>query len=198
MANEELVQYQAQKEEFENSLAQVATATMMAQSLSFCLERKYLITDNNNHFHLVRRNGSKPSKSFLNIKWIKITQVGRPINDNLGACFDAMQNILQACFLPRTRLLFLIIGDGKKFSLMMGLNGSDNDIVDFQSDISDFINISWTGVSCKPVVENSREFLEIKDYLETPYLSVNAITGIPTLDLQNNYPGTMEYIMGGM
>lgn len=198
MANEELVEYQSQKEEFENSLAQVATATMMAQSLSFCLERKYLITNNNNYFHLVKRNGSKPSKSFLNIRWIKITQVGRPINDNLGACFDAMQNILQACSLPRTRLLFLIIGNGKEFSLMMGLNGSDNDIVDFQSDTSDFINISWTGVSCKPVSENSEEFKEIKNYLETPYISVNAITGIPTLDMQNNYPGTMEYIMGGM
>lgn len=188
--------YELQKEQFNDSLAQVATATMMAQSLSMCLERKHLVDiDNSNYFELVKRADS--SKSLLNTSWIKINQVGKPINENLHVCFETMQNILQSCALPRTRLLFLITGNGKCFSLYMGVQGDDVDIMDFQSDVNNFINISWAGLSCKPVDEESLEYENIRISLNEKYVSIHAITGIPCVNSQSGYPDSVEYLMGG-
>lgn len=63
--------YELQKEQFNDSLAQVATATMMAQSLSMCLERKHLVNiEKSEYFSLAQR--SAPSRSLLNTSWIKI------------------------------------------------------------------------------------------------------------------------------
>ena len=189
--------YELQKEQFNDSLAQVATATMMAQSLSMCLERKHLVgIDKSQYFELVKK--ADASKSLLNTTWIKVAQVGRPVNDNLNGCFEAMQNILQSCAIPQTKLLFLIIGNGKAFNLYMGAQGDEVEIMDFQSDVNNFINISWTGISCKAVKDDSDDYKEIKDFLNEKYSSVHAITGIPTQNLQSGYPGSVEYLMGGL
>lgn len=195
----ELVQnnnFELQKEHFDNSLAQVATATMMAQSLSMCLERKHLIDiSNSNYFELVKK--AEPSQSLLSTRWIKISQVGCPANDNVQSCFEAMQNILQSCALPKTRLYFLIIGRENSFSIYLGVKGDGNSLIDFQLDVNNFINISWAGITSKPVNENSLDFSNIQSFLSDKYSSVHAITGIPSLNLQSGYPGTVEYIMGG-
>ena len=189
--------YELQKEQFNDSLAQVATATMMAQSLSMCLERKHLVgIDKSQYFELAKR--SDASKSLINTRWIKVGQVGRPVNDNLNSCFEAMQNILQSCAIPKTKLLFLIVGNGKAFSLFMGAQGDEVEIMDFQSDVNNFINISWTGISCKAVKDDSDDYKEIKDFLNEKYSSIHAITGIPTQNIQSGYPGSVEYLMGGL
>lgn len=189
--------YELQKEQFNDSLAQVATATMMAQSLSMCLERKHLVDINKSqYFALVKR--ADATKSLLNTRWIKVCQVGRPVNENLNGCFEAMQNILQSCAIPQTKLLFLITGNGKTFNLYMGAQGNEVEIMDFQSDVNNFVNISWTGISCKAVKEESNDYKEIKDFLNDRYSAIHAITGIPTLNLQSGYPGSVEYLMGGL
>ena len=124
--------FELQKEQFNDSLAQVATATMMAQSLSMCLSRKHLVNiENSPYFKLARR--AAPSKSLLNTSWIKINQIGKPVNDNLHICFETMQNILQSCAIPHTRLLFLIAGNGACFNLYLGVQGDEVSIMDFQS-----------------------------------------------------------------
>ena len=188
--------FELQKEQFNDSLAQVATATMMAQSISMCLERKHLTgIENSDYFELVKK--ANPSRSLLNTSWIKIDQIGRPINDNMNACFETMQNILQSCSLPRTRLLFLIYGNGKSFNLYIGVQGDDIDIMDFQSDVNNFINVSWTGLSCKPVKEDSSDFLTIQECMEEKYTSVHAITGIPSVNSHSGYPDSVVYLMGG-
>lgn len=195
-------QYKLQRSQFEDSLAQVTTATMMAQSLSMCLERKHLVNiENSQYFELSKK--ANASQSLLNTKWIKINQVGRPANNNLQLCFEAMQNILQSCALPQTRLFFLITGRSNTFSLYLGVKGNDKTIMDFQTDINNFVNISWTGISCKPVEEmvNGKctdEFNEIISFIHDDYSSVHAFTGIPTLDLKSGYPATVEYLMGGL
>lgn len=187
-------------EEFKNNLAQVATATMMAQSLSFCLERKYLSMSE--PFSLLQK--AEASLSLQGTKWIRITQIGRPVNENLSACFDAIQNILKSCTIPKTTLLFLVTGNGKSFSIFMGLKGDELNCNDFQTDVSSFMNISWTGLSCHPVYEKNKDgeisadYSELKSFLASSFTCVNAITGIPTLNLQNNYPGTIEMLLGGI
>lgn len=190
--------YELQKEQFNDSLAQVATATMMAQSLSMCLERKHLIgIEKSEFFELAKR--SDANRFLAKTKWIKINQIGRPVNDNLNGCFEAMQNILQSCAIPQTKLLFLITGNGKVFNLFMGTQSDDVDVLDaFQSDINNFVNISWTGVSCKAVKENGNDYEEIKSFLDEKYSTIHAVTGIPTQNLQSGYPGTVEYLMGGL
>ena len=188
--------YELQKEQFNDSLAQVATATMMAQSLSMCLERKHLVNiEKSECFSLARR--SAPSKSLLNTSWIKIDQIGKPTSNNLNICFETLQNVLHSCAIPQTRLLFLIIGNGSCFNLYMGIQGDDVDIMDFQSDVCNFINISWEGISCKPVDEESSEYMDIKIGLDEKYTSIHAITGIPCLNSQSGYPDSVEYLMGG-
>lgn len=188
--------FELQKEQFNDSLAQVATATMMAQSLSMCLERKHLVgIDKSEYFKLVKR--AEPSRSLLKTRWIKISQIGRPVSNDFHGCFETMQNILQSCAVPHTRLLFLIEGSGKSFSLYLGSQGDDTAIMDFQSDVNNFINISWTGLSCKPVDEKSKEFKDIKKCLDESYSSVHAITGIPSVNAQSGYPDSVEYLMGG-
>lgn len=189
--------YELQKEQFNDSLAQVATATMMAQSISMCLERKHLVgIDDSKFFELTKK--ADASKSLLNTSWIKINQVGRPANDNLQVCFEAMQNILQSCSVPKTKLLFLIIGNGISFNLFMGLEGNGIAIMDFQSDVKNFINVSWAGISCNAVDETSKEYEEISNYLKEKYSSIHCITGIPTQKVKTGYPGSVEYLMGGM
>lgn len=188
--------FELQKEQFNDSLAQVAAATMMAQSLSMCLERKHLVgIEKSEYFKLVKK--AEPSKSLLNTRWIKISQIGRPVNNDLHCCFETMQNILQSCAVPHTRLLFLIAGSGKSFSLYLGSQGDDTAIMDFQYDVNNFLNISWTGLSCKPVAETSQEFQDIKKCLDEKYSSVHAVTGIPSVNAQSGYPDSVEYLMGG-
>ncbi len=189
--------FELQQEQFHDNLAQVATATMMAQSLGVTLQRKHLIgISKGGVFSLSKR--AEANQSLTKTKWIKIEQIGYPINNNLSSCFEAMQNILQSCFIPKTKLLFLIVGNGTQFSLYIGIQGGDANIIDFQDDVSNFTTISWTGVSCKSVEENSYEYNEIKQALNAGYSSVHALTGIPTLNLQNGYPGSVEYLMGGL
>ena len=188
--------FELQKEQFNDSLAQVAAATMMAQSLSMCLERKHLVgIEKSEYFKLVKK--AEPSRSLLNTRWIKISQIGRPVNNDLHYCFETMQNILQSCAVPHTRLLFLIAGSGKSFSLYLGSQGDDTAILDFQYDVNNFLNISWTGLSCKPVAETSQEFQDIKKCLDEKYSSVHAVTGIPSVNAQSGYPDSVEYLMGG-
>lgn len=185
-----------EQQQFNESLAQVATATMMAQSLSACLERKHLVGIQESENYSLKKNAEENNLLF-NIKWIKINQIGCPINNNFQACFDAMQNILHSCSIPKTKLLFLIFGDGHIFNLFMGLQGDSELVMDFQTDVCDFVNTSWNGVSCKAVKEKSKDFETIKSYVKAKFESVHAITGIPTLNLQTGYPGTVEYLMGG-
>ena len=189
--------YELQKEQFNDGLAQVATATMMAQSLSMTLERKHLVDiDKSRYFELFQK--SRPSKSLLNTSWVKITQIGKPENDNLHACFEAMQNILSSCAFSNSRLLFLITGNGKSFSLYLGVQGEESDILDFQTDVNNFIKVCWTGLVSNPVQEESQEYQDIKRYLDEEYSSVHAITGIPTMNSsQFGYPDSVEYLMGG-
>lgn len=189
--------YELQKEQFNNSLAQVATATMMAHSLSMCLERKYFAEiESSKYFKLIGK--SDANKSLLNTRWIKISQVGKPVNDNLQSCFDTIQNILQACAIPDTKLYFLVVGNGSTFSMFLGTKGDEVAIMDFSSDVSNFINVSWNGMSCKSVEEGSDDYKVINECLDEKYSSVHAITGIPSQNVQSGYSGSVEYLMGGL
>ncbi len=178
-------------------LIKVASATMMAQSLSYCLERKNLvgITQPNDFYKLVcSSKGDKSEQIKREIKWLKIEQVGRPLNDDgIASCFEALQKILRSCALPNSKLFFLVIGDGNTYNMYLGLRNKENNII---SSVKDFMDVSWAGIRTK-VIENTIEEQPLQQYLSNKYSNAHCITGIPTLNLKNKYPGTIEYLMGG-
>lgn len=99
----------------------VLAASMMAQTLNCCVERKYLDSIKRENA-LIEIVGSQDSKDlFKPISWLKITQVGKPINNTVSSCFGYIQKILLSCALPETQLTFLLIGDGKTNEIYLGL-----------------------------------------------------------------------------
>lgn len=181
-----------------NEIARLTTATSMALCTTFSLERRALslISTQDSSLKLFR-SYSKPSSS---VKWIKVSQVGCPVNDDLKPCFIALQNILHSIALPNTRILFLILGENGKFSIHLGVDFGDQ-YTDSEADsalkeFSSFCNISWKGLKTSVVDESSSE---LKDFEKSSkYERAYAITGIPSLDIQSsNYPATMEYLIGG-
>ena len=86
--------------------ARVLAATAVSQSLSFCMERKYLTdisVSENEAFELE----AIPTTLESSASWIEIQQIGKPLDKSAEACFTAMQKILYSCFLPKEmQLLF--------------------------------------------------------------------------------------------
>ena len=111
------------------SVAKVLAATSISQSLSFCMEIKYLekIDDVNMNPYFALKEVPVTSKN--NVSWLEITQIGKPLEQTSEDCFSAMQKILYSCFMPKeTQLLFLITGNGKYNRLYLGVRPTGNGI----------------------------------------------------------------------
>lgn len=183
-----------------NVAAKVATATAMASATTFCIERAFLHDlINNAYFKAVI--AEEGSTNIDDINWLSVQQIGRPIGDDMKSCFSALQNILHACFLPHTHLLFLVVGHEGRFKIYLGIHHdfdiSDTDAESMATEVSSFANISWPGLKTK-VVDNDLVEKDIKPYLTNKFQNVHAVTGIPSLDINDsNYPSTIEYLLGG-
>lgn len=182
-----------------NVAAKVATATAMAATTSFCLERRFLQNIQNSDFFqgLIEKPGSC---DFDSIKWLSIEQIGRPYNGDFKSCFDALLNILKACSLPHIRLLFLITCHRSKCRMFLGINHDSEVKIDdaelLIGEICSFCNVSWPGLQTV-VLDEKSVCDDIKPYLENKYGTIHALTGIPSLDLDvTNYPSTIEYLLG--
>ena len=89
--------------------AKVMAATSVSQSLSFCMERKYLNGIGNANLNSLFSLQEIETTTKNCVSWIEIVQVGKPLSDSAEDCFTAMQKILYSCFMPKeTQLLFLI------------------------------------------------------------------------------------------
>lgn len=111
-----------EKKAFE-PMAKVLAANGIAQSLSFTSERKYLNGISSSSFPFSLELASKrldmPTPPF----WIKITQVGKPVDNSAENCFTAIQKILSACHLPqKTQLLFLVNGEHGVYDIYLGVS----------------------------------------------------------------------------
>ena len=127
-------------------VAKALAATGISQSLSFCMERKYLQDiDNGNLFTLA----INPSSNESSVSWIAIEQVGRPLEDSSENCFSAIQKILYSCFLPKEiQLVFLVLGNKKENHLYLGLRkpGSANPPKSLIRNLNEFIKGIWPGL----------------------------------------------------
>lgn len=184
--------------------AKMLAATGLSQSLSFCMERKYLQNicgDNpNGVFHIeVVPNTVKEEAS-----WIEINQVGKPIEDSSEYCFTAMQKILFSTFLPKkTQLLFLIMGENGENRMYLGLRSLTEDIQSktLIRSLNEFIKGTWPGLQSKVVKEDIPELQNLKkDLAQENYSCINAFTGVPSMQSQYKtiYPATMDKLIAGM
>lgn len=176
----------------------VLAASMMSQTLSCCAERKYLDSISTED-SLVEIVGSDMSKNlFKHISWLKITQVGKPINDTVSSCFGYIQKILLSCALPDTQLTFLVVSDGKTNEIYLGLrnDGSDNkSMVAPVTALNNFAKVCWPGLNFEQFNEENES---LKRHFNTTYNSVQTITGIPTLADKGQALGTVEHLIGGL
>ena len=112
-----------------DSTAKMYAATAMSQTLSFCMERKYLEKigdEQQNPLYTMKEVAITPKDS---VSWIEISQIGKPLDDDAESCFTAIQKILYSCFMPQeTQLLFLIVKNDKQNKMYLGVRpmGSKN------------------------------------------------------------------------
>lgn len=201
MANE-LIEKQ-QEDKFE-PVARVLAANAMAQSLSFTMERKYLesIDSSKDTFSLVSQHRTdSPVVPY----WIEIKQVGRPLNDNTGNCFTAIQKILTSCFLPyKSQLVFLVNGENGVCRIYLGIRPLDKNVIDssFAESLSHFMEGIWPGLKCEKVHgKNKLKFLEEKlNDEQNGYDNICSLTGIPSMETQYKsvYPATIDKLIAGM
>lgn len=181
--------------------ARMLAANGVAQSLSFTSERKYLnvVTANSNPLCLeVPKNHriDYPAAPF----WLKITQIGRPLEDSPERCFTAIQKVLTACFLPRkTQLIFIVRGQEGKYEMYLGIRSYDKTEIDasFAENLSHFIEGVWPGMKCEREKGN---LSHLQKSISSEYEYIDAITGIPSMESQYKtvYPATIDTLLAGM
>lgn len=189
----------------DNTLKMYA-ATAMAQTLSFSMERKYLERIGDETYNPLFKMHEVETTSKADVSWIEINQIGKPINDDAGNSFTAIQKILYSCFMPQeTQLLFLIIKDKGINKMYLGVRPMNTNVKKNTTRyLSDFIKGAWPGLQCnvikKDVEKESLLNQFTKNVNEEKWEYVYALTGIPSMESQykSTYPATIDKLMAGM
>lgn len=165
-----------------NYTARIAVANAMSASVQYLTQRSYLeeFVQNPNLTNALTVNSVD---SLGEIKWIKITQIGRQLTNSVHQYFSTMQKILFSCHDPyRKQLLFLIYGNGQSVDLYLGIRLPNTDLTSNDSEcanhLSSFIKSAWQGVNANSIElekQQPTEFLKNKDLKK-----VYALTGIPS------------------
>ena len=177
-------------------------ATAISQSLSFCMERKYLQgIEKGELFKLDVVNDIVANDA----TWISINQVGRPIEKSAESCFTAIQKILYSCFLPKEmQLLFLVLGNEKDNSLYLGLRtpGKATTPKSIVRNLNEFVKGIWPGLQTEIVNGSDTHLTQFqKDIMGDTYEEgIYALTGIPSMESQykSTYPATIDKFIAGM
>ena len=183
-------------------MAKTLAATGVSQTLSFCMERKYLqdiVSEKNPLFELEVIPSTSPSQA----TWIEINQVGRPLDKSAESCFTAIQKILYSCFLPKElQLLFLVTGSEGKNKLYLGLR-SPHEATPSKSmvrNLNEFIKGIWPGLQTSIVSEDDPTLVRFKQNVtEERFEYIHALTGIPSMESQYKtlYPATIDKLIAG-
>ena len=189
-----------------NDALKIYAATAMAQTLSFSMERKYLEGIGNEEINPLFRLREVPSTAKSEVSWIHISQVGKPLKDDMESCFTAMQKILYSCFLPHaSQLLFLITNDGNSNRMYLGVRSMNKNFAEksFTKQLSSFMKGQWPGLKCEIV--NTADQTKLNEYAQGKFCknksdNVFALTGIPSIESQYKtlYPATIDQLMAGM
>lgn len=185
-------------------LAKTLAATNMAQSLSYCMERKYLQGIDGSGvpspFHIT----TIAPVSDSSIKWIAISQIGKPLENSAENCFTAIQKILYSCFLPKqVQLVFLVVGHAGTNSMYVGLRspGQSTPPRSLVKNLCNYMRGIWPGLKAD-VLKDNDDTLEYFTHNigSEKFENVFALTGIPSMESQykNLYPATIDKLMAGL
>lgn len=185
-------------------LAKTLAATSMAQSLSYCMERKYLEGVDGSGtvtpFHLQ----AVVPVSDSSVKWISISQIGRPLENSAETCFTAIQKILYSCFIPKkVQLIFLVIGHDGINSMYVGLRcpGQATPPRSLVKNLCNYMKGIWPGLKAE-VIKDADDTISYfsANIGGDKFENVYALTGIPSMESQykNLYPATIDKLMAGM
>lgn len=184
--------------------AKALAATALSQTLSFCMERKYLdgisSSSSSNPFQLEAIESTLKDEAY----WLRIKQVGKPLHDSAEDCFTAIQKILYSCFLPNTiQLLFLVEGDGKESRMYIGLRSVSESVKakSYAKSLNEFVKGAWPGLQTELVDESDDGLSNLKKDIASENLNyVYALTGIPSMESQYKtlYPATLDNLIAGM
>lgn len=172
-------------------MSKIATATTVAQALSYSTERKFLeqITNNEGLCHLELVGDI--NHSLTGFKWLRIEQVGNFAKDSKQNCFEAMQTILHSCQLPNTQLAFLILSENAIFKMYLGIKN-----IGKISGVQQFITSNWKGVVTKKCNENEES---LRNFVKgNNYNKCYAFTGVPTINAKNSYSHGINQIVSGL
>lgn len=185
-------------------LAKSLAATAMAQSLSYCMERKYLQgLDSPGATSLFRLHTVAPV-SDTSVKWIGITQIGRPLENSAENCFTAIQKILYSCFLPKEiQLIFLVVGHAGMNRMYVGLRapGKSTPPRSLVRNLCNYMEGIWPGLKADVLKENDSTLeYYTKNIGSEKFENVFALTGIPSMETQYKsvYPATIDKLMAGL
>lgn len=188
-----------------SSSIKMHTATAVAQTLSFCMERKYLEKIEDHELNPLFNLTEIPVNPKQEVSWIEISQVGKPLLEGPENCFTAIQKILYSCFMPKeTQLLFLIINNGKQNRMYLGIRPMGVNIKkNITKYLNEFIKGAWPGLQSRIVTDNqSEEGLKqfTSDLNDEKWDYIYALTGIPSMEDQykSTYPATVDKLMAGM
>ncbi len=176
----------------------VLASSMMSQTLNCCAERKYLdsLSASDSLIEVVNHGAEK--NIFGDISWLKITQVGKPINNTVSSCFGYIQKILLSSALPDTRLTFLVLGDGTTNEIYLGLrnnSGVSQNMTTLVNSLGNFAKVCWPGLQMEQL---NAENESLKAHFARSYYSIHVLTGIPTLSDNGQAVGTVEHMIGGL
>lgn len=172
-----------------DGMSKIAAANTIAQTLSYSIERKFLSPAQENdglcELALVGNN----DRIIRGYHWMKISQVGKFSMESKQNCFGAIQTILHSCNLPETSIAFLILGDEGMYSLFMGIRGHGKIAA-----LQDFATSNWPGLITKKADDDSK----LKSFFNSEqYSNCFALTGVPTLNAQDDYARSIDQIIGG-
>lgn len=176
----------------------ILAASMMSQTLNCCAERKYLDSIHQNDSLIEIISSESEKNLYKPVSWLKVTQVGKPINNTLSACFGYIQKILLSCALPETKLNFLVMGDGKTNEIYLGLrddSGKDLNTISTVASLKNFAKVCWPGLTLE---QFNKDNDSMEKHFARTYNSVKAITGIPTLADNGQAIATVEHLIGGL
>ena len=112
--------------------------------------------------------------------------------------FWLYQKILLSCALPNVQLTFLVLGDGTKNEIYLGLRDNSDKCKSMASTVSslnNFAKVCWPGLNLEQFDKDNDS---LKKHFNTKYGNVQVFTGIPTLSDDGKAIGTIEHLIGGM
>jgi len=173
---------------------------ILSKSMLFALRRNFL--DAPVFANQIFRVVETPTPTSPELAFLEIEQVGKPVSDDVGEYFQAIQTTLASCHDPRYSLVFVVSSDGVRNRLLLGVNprvGGTQPLL-FAQQLGEFLSSNWPGTKIRPV----GDYKYVVDHVHVPlstYRYARAFTGIPSAKAARSgrdYPQSLDRLMRGL